>query len=269
VPSPILEGYGSLYGVAAVSASDVWAVGAYGDLQTLIEHWDGTRWRSFSFGYTHGALGGGILHGVAAVSAGDVWAVGTNTTGTLVGHWDGTNWSIVPSPNQQGATNDELLGVAAVSAIDVWAVGDSLCTEATCGATANVTAPPEALIEHWNGTNWKVVPSPILGSYGQLDGIAAVTASNIWAVGETGDRSNRYGGFNPFGTLIEQWDGTGWNIVSGPNLGSSPGSSENELTGVAAVSASDVWAVGGSGNILGEPNANHLGDYQTIAMQYP
>jgi hypothetical protein len=175
----------------------------------------------------------------------------------------------VPSPNQQGANHNELTGVAAVSANDVWAVGDSLCTSATCGATDNDTAPPEALIEHWNGTNWKVVPSPILGSYGQLNGIAAVSASNVWAVGEKGFRRNSYGSFSPFGTLIEQWDGTGWNIVSSPNLGSSPGSSENELTGVAAVSASDVWAVGSSGNILGEASNNHLGDYQTIAMQYP
>src|SRR5207249_767545 len=36
-----------LYGVAAVSANDVWAVGYYDNgttRQTLIEHWDGSSW---------------------------------------------------------------------------------------------------------------------------------------------------------------------------------------------------------------------------------
>ena len=33
-----------LLGVTAVSANDVWAVGAYSPDQTLIERWNGTEW---------------------------------------------------------------------------------------------------------------------------------------------------------------------------------------------------------------------------------
>ena len=48
-------------------------------------------------------------------------------------------------------------------------------------------------------------------------------------------------------TLIEHWDGTAWSIVPGPNPGTADnyyGTITNELYGVPAVSASDVWAVG-------------------------
>jgi hypothetical protein len=45
-------------------------------------------------------------------------------------------------------------------------------------------------------------------------------------------------------TIIEQWNGTSWSIVSSPN----PGSGNNILGAVAATSANDVWAVGGFDN---------------------
>ena len=42
-------GFGEfLYGLAALSASDAWAVGLYQNgtgVLTLTEHWDGTSWR--------------------------------------------------------------------------------------------------------------------------------------------------------------------------------------------------------------------------------
>src|SRR5207245_6465223 len=54
----------------------------------------------------------------------------------------------------------------------------------------------------------------------------------VWAVGDSHTTS--------FQTLIEQWNGKKWSIVTSPN----PGAQLNELFGVAAVSANDVWAVG-------------------------
>src|SRR5207302_6904454 len=49
VPSPNPNGNGGLSGVAAASATDIWAVGGYGSQlssgQTLIEHWDGAHWQ--------------------------------------------------------------------------------------------------------------------------------------------------------------------------------------------------------------------------------
>src|SRR5207244_2669724 len=98
----------TLQGVAALSASNIWAVGAYfnaGLSQTLIEHWDGATW-SIVPSPNQGTTYDNYLYGVAALSANDVWAVGNyrNTPGyylyTLTKHWDGATWSIVPSPSQ-------------------------------------------------------------------------------------------------------------------------------------------------------------------------
>ena len=88
------------------------------------------------------------------------------------------------------------------------------------------------MIEHWNGTSWSVVKSPNVGSDSDgnvLSGVAAVSASNIWAVGSYSK-----------GSLIEHWNGTSWSVVKSPNVGSQ----FNYLSGVAAVSASNIWAVG-------------------------
>src|SRR5439155_27132012 len=41
-------------------------------------------------------------------------------------------------------------------------------------------------------------------------------------------------------TLVEQWNGSMWSVVSSPNLGTNG----SRLNAVAAVSANDVWAVG-------------------------
>src|SRR5207248_3811435 len=87
----------------------------------------------------------------------------------------------------------------------------------------------QTLFEHWDGNNWSVVSSPNPGSgLDFLFGVAAVSASNVWAVGYNQQ------------TLIEHWNGSNWSIVSSP----SPGSGANFLFGVAAVSQTNAWAVG-------------------------
>src|SRR5437868_6514112 len=85
----------------------------------------------------------------------------------------------------------------------------------------------KTLIEHWNGSAWSVVASPKGSGGDQLTGVAAVSASNIWAAGTGNAR-----------TLIEQWNGASWSIVASPN----PGSVSDELVAVAVVSANNVWA---------------------------
>ena len=86
------------------------------------------------------------------------------------------------------------------------------------------------LIEHWNGSAWKQVPSPNPSSTdNNLLSVAATSASNAWAVGgyENGTTSR---------TLIEHWNGTAWKHVSSPKLSSS----YNLLLGVSATSSSDA-----------------------------
>ena len=57
--------------------------------------------------------------------------------------------------------------MTATSSTNAWAVG----------------ALPGTPIEHWNGSAWKVVPSPGGSSPGQLFGVAATSPTNVWAVG--------------------------------------------------------------------------------------
>ena len=133
-------------------------------------------------------------------------------------------WSVVSSPTPNG--NSGLSSVAVVSATDVWAVGTS----------GSQRGSGQAVIEHWDGTQWSVVNSPSTGSlFNTLTGVAVVSASDIWAVGWQAN-----GG--PSQTLIEHWNGKQWSVVTSPN----PTSIGNELFAVSAVSANDVWTVGHS-----------------------
>ena len=66
--------------MAAVSANDIWAVGAFVDPnlnanQTLTEHWDGTSWSVIPS--PNATTGNNVLTGVTALSTGDVVAVGS------------------------------------------------------------------------------------------------------------------------------------------------------------------------------------------------
>ncbi|MFL5654258.1 MAG: hypothetical protein ACJ8CB_08780 [Ktedonobacteraceae bacterium] len=229
VPSPttgIVEG--NLLGVAAVSATDVWAVGNFlptkGSGQGLIEHWNGHKWSVVKSPITGASTG---LQAVAAVSTNDVWAVGTsfNASGveqTFIEHWNGKQWSIVASPSPSTQTNF-LLGVTAVSTNDVWAVG----------SFQNASGAFQTLTLHWDGTAWSIVASPSGAGSADLFGVAAVSTSDVWAVGDSGS-----------GTLIEQWNGSSWSVVSSP----SPSTLANLFFAVAIVSANDIWAVGESQN---------------------
>jgi hypothetical protein len=221
VPSPSPGSVNDLNGVASISANDVWAVGDTNQ-QTLTEHWNGHKWRVVS---SPNASSNDALLGVAAVSTNDVWAVGKVNTATppLIEHWNGTSWSLVKAPKQVGFLN----GVTAVSTNDVWAVGNFI----------NASHVNQTLIEHWNGHKWSVVASPNVGTQNnELFGVTAVSANDIWAVGFFAPSANV-----PLQTLTLHWDGSSWSVVPSPNVA---GTQNNELFGVAAVSATDVWAVG-------------------------
>jgi hypothetical protein len=244
VPSPNPAGgtlSNGLHDVAALSASRAWAVGSYGTSptasRTLIVRWNGAHWQkvpSPNRGLLINELGA-----VAATSATNAWAVGDyqNGTGTtektLIEHWNGSSWKLQPSPNPGGAAGNSLLGgVAATSATNAWATGYY-----TGGGGHGQT-----LILHWNGRSWKKVPSPNPGVFGNfLGGVTAISATNAWTVG------NYTTSTGVIKTLILHWDGRSWKKVPSPN----PGSGLNIATGVAAASATNIWAVGSYSNSAG------------------
>jgi hypothetical protein len=234
VPSPNQSTRGhELKSVAAVSSTDVWAVGFYAPeslfiTQTLAEHWDGTQWSVVPI--PNGGTGDNQLNSVAVVSSTDVWAVGFYNSQprgpfqALVEHWDGTQWIVVPGPHP-GNTYDFLSSVAVVSSTDIWAVG----------LYNNESGVEQTLVEHWDGTSWSVVPSPNPGTIGNyLNSVGVVSSTDVWAVGVYLD--------DPLieQTLVEHWDGTSWSVVPSPNQGTNA----NLLRSVGVVSSTDVWAVG-------------------------
>jgi hypothetical protein len=221
---PAAPSNGRFYGVAALSATDAWAVGLHPN--AFVAHWDGTSW-------TPSHSSNGFFTSVAASGPDDVWAAGgTNWfhAKTMIDHWDGTTWTQVPTPRP--GTASYFRGVAADSATDAWAVGVINNSPADNPASGTKT-----LIEHWDGTAWTRVPSPSPRPVNVLYAVAAVSPTDAWAAGWTGRTAGQGGHLR---ALILHWDGTAWTQVPTPPQVSVT------LSGVAATSASDAWAVGKS-----------------------
>jgi RHS repeat-associated protein len=238
---------GVLGAVTCLSSANCWAVGHYYDTfldyLTLVEQWNGTQWAVVS---SPSPGIDDILYSVACVTANNCWAAGTKnyvnngSSGgnlTLVEQWNGTQWAVVSSPSPtttspSGFTGDSLLGLTCVSGSNCWAVGYQ-------------AAGFESLVEQWDGTQWTVVssPSPGTGTFGDntLSGINCVGASDCWAVGTCiGGTTCSLGLAGS--VLIEQYDGTTWNLISGSNVTGS--GHYNQLYSDTCVSATDCWAVG-------------------------
>jgi hypothetical protein len=225
-----------LNGVAVLSATNAWAVGLYGGAvadRTLTERWNGTAWQVVPSPNPGGPNRENFLNGAAAVSAHDIWAVGSYDNGTadrtLIEHWNGTAWKVVPSPNLGGPSGENILaGVVATSASNAWAVGKYSDGPAF-----------QTLLEHWNGTTWKIVSSPNPGGpdvNNALTGVTAASGSNAWAVGYY---------FKPgaaYRTMTLHWNGTTWKLVASPNAG--PSGDDNFLNAAATSPTSPAWAVG-------------------------
>jgi hypothetical protein len=217
VPSPNAGKADVLSGVSAVSANDIWAVGQEYLNPALIEHWNGSQWSIVPNPVPLSAL-----YSVTALSTSDVWAVGVYQYGTLVEHWDGSQWSAVSSPNPPSYGRIILSGVAAVSATNIWAVGEYGTNSVHSGT---------ALIEHWNGKKWSIVPAAPTSERVALLAVAVISPIDIWAVGDTYEAT----------TFTEHWNGTTWSIVASPN----PGVFDRSFNAVASIPGSNyVWAVG-------------------------
>jgi cell division septation protein DedD len=224
--------YQILYGLGAISPTDVWAVGSSQArdqaVQSLIVHWDGAAWSIIPSPRPGTAS---EFTAVAAVSANDVWAVGwywpaSGGENTLVAHWDGQSWTQVPSPNF--GIGNSLDDIVVVSANDIWAVG----------GYGNAPGDGGPLAMHWNSLVWTIVPTPN-GPQGPalLWSVTAISSNDIWAVG---DENVPLGAVHTDNTFTIHWDGIAWTHVPSPNVGDR----NNIFYAVDAVSTNDVWAAG-------------------------
>lgn len=166
-----------LFGVDALSAREVWAVG-----QDVTMHLAGGRWNATR-------LTGIFLDAVAAVASDDVWAVGRtgydlyDRSSVRIVHWNGRKW--IGTPLQIAG---ELNAISAVTRNNIWAVG-----------AKTIAGEDRALIVHWNGRSWKEYPAPPGTSW--LNDVTAVGKDDVWASGN--------------GAILH-WNGRSWKRFAGP-----------------------------------------------------
>lgn len=235
---------GTLYFYKVTSCNKRGCVTATGSFQTLpscpdvVPPVSGNWQKAISPNVSGATAINNELLGITAISANDVWTVGwaqdpqgpQYVKRTLIEHFDGSTWNIVQSPNPQNDINSVLHSVSGKAANDVWAVG----------ASHNGRLPSRTLIEHWDGTQWSIVSSPSPDTqFNELRGVAAVSANDVWAVGYRGGTKTE----TPIETLILHWDGARWSQVPSPNISGGA----NQLFGVTAIAANDIWAVGFAG----------------------
>jgi hypothetical protein len=190
----------------------------------LIEQWNGTTWSVVS----NPAIAGGLeLQGVSCVGTTFCAAVGAIVSGVVIEQWNGTAWSQATIPQPSGASSAVFNGVTCQSSTNCTAVGDNV--------SGSTTLP---LVEQWNGTAWSIVTAPAVTGADTtvLESVSCGGPSFCAATGQTATGSLTT-------TLVEQWNGSTWSIVTSPN-GSTAGSASNNFSGVSCVGASFCQAVG-------------------------
>jgi hypothetical protein len=173
-----------------------------------------TGWRQF-FRHHYGAPGNFSGYGaVVAPGKSDAWAFGgtalsggTAPFGTPVAeHWNGRTWRGSPLP---AGLHDSINAASASSASDIWAVTHF-----------------GGYVLHWNGARWSLAKR--LPGAGQLTGVTALSASDVWVFGGGGFIGG-LGTWHFNGRVWRQWTGNASGLENG-----------------SAVSASNIWALGGT-----------------------
>lgn len=233
-PDPSTTGVYPL-AVATLSGTDAWSVGMYyradknvligaEPLGALIEHWDGTAWRTVP--NPADSRKDTWLSAITAASPSDVWAVGrqTDADGTVAPfaeHWDGHTWSAVPVPPGNEAST---LRAVSANGGDVWAVGSQ-----TMEGAPGVAVP---LVERWDGHAWaKVTGLPDVGN-ARLDAVYDAGPNDVWAT------IHGTSGVNHF----LHWDGKSWSTVAVP--GPQGAGLRYFYSGLDGTGPDDIWAAG-------------------------
>jgi hypothetical protein len=220
IPNPIGA---ALFGVSCPSTTSCFVVGN-NLISSLMDHWDGNRWSVMTIRDPAGSVET-ALDTVSCQSTTSCFAVGYSTISdgienTLAERWNGSSWSVMASPNPTGSILSSLVSVSCPSTTSCFAVGDYF--------TAFFETTP-TLVEHWNGSGWKIMTSPTGNRGASLDGVSCPSKTSCFAVGYT-----------DFGGLVEHWNGSSWKIAT------SPPDSTYALRGVSCPSTTSCFAVGDS-----------------------
>lgn len=263
-----LPSHAYLNDLSMVSPTDGWAVGAIqdetnGPSASLILRFNHCRWAQVGTAYPNISLSS-----ISMVSATDGWAVGTNDTYSqqFVLHYSGGAWHQVTLPSQyQSATS--LAEVRMYAAHDGWIVGGGtkdahgLAPAASLlhysnGTWSQVTAPfgmiddvapvgpndawitgtvsdanKAGMLAHYHNGQWMTVRVP---GGTEMTRLTAVSATDIWATGETPLNGNYYEGVEKAAVL--HYDGSAWQPV---NVGANPRAQR-----IVVLGDHNIWAFG-------------------------
>jgi hypothetical protein len=147
----------------------------------------------------------------------------------------GSAWTALPTPNPGDGHGSALTAVSCEST--------SACT--AVGSYRNGVGTPATLAETWNGTTWRIQPTPNpAGSFGSyLTGVSCAAAGACTAVGYYYSQSFQDGPV----AFAESWDGQAWTIQQVPGEGGSP----TFLYAVSCASPAACVAVGSYSGPLG------------------
>lgn len=238
-------GHAALTGVTRVDGDTTWAYGVKvrqeGKVQPrtpllLARDDDERSWREIPMPAF--ADRANQISSIDAVSQEDAWAVGLyeeSRGAFLTQHWDGTEWRVVDAPAPDGIrlAGAGLLDVSARASDDVWAVGWLIVVDSEVpnpnkpGGTIQETHA-EAMLQHWDGEAWHLVPVPDATSLWTYS-VTALADDDVWVSGYTSDDR----------PAMLHYDGSSWSRVPVPYDGVN-----GELTDLEARGPNDVWAAG-------------------------
>lgn len=209
---------GSFFDVAAVSKTNIWAVGPVWDskggslYQPFIRHYDGSGWRTV----TIPGRPKFETDQVTASGANDVWVIGRtpgSVAHSMAYRFDGSHWHNIPVPR---LTN--LQGAVALGPDNVWAYGSSGTIFAP---HCDVSAP----VFHWNGARWQ----GYCVDKGNLipEAISASGRNSVWLAGGVYVGKVEH-------AVAYRWNGTGWHNTDLPRA-------LTDVPGVSAISPANVW----------------------------
>jgi hypothetical protein len=148
---------------------------------------------------------------------------------TLITRWNGSSWTIVPSPSPDPWRN-QLVAVDGTASNDVWAVGN-IGEDGYGGSVAGV-------VLRWNGSAWSRITVPgadATFSIINYADVVAVSSNDVWVVGSAFHRQ-----LFRHVPYVLHYNGQGW------QHGTIPNAPTGRFSGVTALSATKVYAVGGS-----------------------
>jgi hypothetical protein len=182
----------------------------------LTELWNGTAWKVVPTGPSEGQSPIDTVSCTDTVRCvGSAAAYGAEPGGgPMIETWDGSSWHVAqtphpPVPAGPAQVVDRLQSVTCIGASFCLAVGWHI-------RNTTQRSNADTLAELWDGTGWKIVPSPngtTTAGHDANNGLTAIAcpdSSHCLAVGHYSPRG-------VFQTLAEQWNGTAWSIVPSAN----------------------------------------------------